>query len=51
LTVVANICVMCEQRIAFQWTVPQLAIMINYNSTWQILIQWIRDILSGDILT
>ena len=34
-----------------QWTVPQLSIMIIYNSTWSILMQWIRDILSGDNLT
>ena len=34
-----------------EWTVPQLSIMIIYNSTWPILIQWIRDILSGDNLT
>ena len=35
----------------FEWTVPQLSIMIICNSTWSILIQWIRDILSGDNLT
>jgi len=34
-----------------QWTVPQLSIMIIYNSTWSFLIQWIMDILSGDNLT
>ena len=34
-----------------QWTVPQLSIMIIYNSAWSILIQWIRDILSGNNLT
>jgi len=34
-----------------QWTVPQLSIMIIYNSAWSILFQWIRDILSGDNLT
>jgi len=34
-----------------QWTVPQLSIMIIYNSTWSILIQKIRIILSGDNLT
>jgi len=34
-----------------QWTVPQLSLMIIYNSTWSILIQWIRAILSGDNLT
>jgi len=34
-----------------EWTIPQLSIMIIYNSTWSILIQWIRDILSGDSLT
>ena len=33
------------------WTVPQLSIMIIYNSTWSILIQQIRIILSGDNLT
>jgi len=31
-------------------TVPQLSIMIIYNSTLSILIQWIRDLLSGDNL-
>jgi len=31
-----------------QWTVPQLPILIIYNSTWSILIQWIRGILSAD---
>jgi len=34
-----------------KWTVPQLSIMIIYNCKWSILIQWIRDILSGDNLT
>jgi len=34
-----------------QWTVPQLSIMIIYNSTWSILIKWIKAILSGDSLT
>ena len=34
-----------------QLTVPQLSIMVIYNSTWSILIQWIMDILSGDNLT
>jgi len=24
-----------------QWTVPQLSVMIIYNSTWSILIQWV----------
>ena len=33
------------------WTVPQLSIMVIYNSTWSILIQWIRDIVSGDNMT
>jgi len=33
-----------------QWTVPQLSIMIIYNSIWSILIQWITGILSGDNL-
>ena len=35
----------------WQWTVPQLSIVIIYNSTWSILIQKIRIILSGDNLT
>jgi len=39
------------QQVLSQWTVPHLSIMIIYNSTWSILIQWIRDILSGDNLT
>ena len=34
-----------------QWTVPQLSIMIIYNCTWSMLIQWITVILSGDNLT
>jgi len=34
-----------------QWTVPQLSIMVIYNSTWSVLIQWIMFILSGDNLT
>ena len=29
-------------------SVPQLSIMIIYNSTWSILVSWISDILSGD---
>ena len=29
-------------RLARQWTVPQLSIMIIYNITWSTLIQWIR---------
>ena len=33
-----------------QWTVPQLSIIIIYNYTWSILIQWVRDILLGDDL-
>ena len=33
------------------WTVPQLSIIIIYNSTWSILIQWIRNKLSCDNLT
>ena len=37
--------------IASVWTVPQLSFMIIYYSTWSILIQWIRAILSGDNLT
>jgi len=37
--------------VGLQWTVPQLSIMIIYNSTWSILIQWTRDILPGDKLT
>ena len=35
----------------WQWTVPKLSIMIIYNSTWSILIQQIRIILSSDNLT
>ena len=37
----------------FKWTVPQLSIIIIYNSTWSILIKQItgRIILSGDNLT
>ena len=38
-------------RFTKEWTVPQLSIMIIYNSTWSILIQQIRIILSGDNLT
>jgi len=34
-----------------EWTVPQLIIMIIYNSKWSILIQSIRVKLSGDNLT
>jgi len=34
-----------------EWTDPQLSIMIIYNSTWSILIQKLRIILSGDNLT
>ena len=34
-----------------QWTVPHLSIIIIFNSSWSILIQWIRDILVGDNLT
>jgi len=33
------------------WTVPQMSIIIIYNSTWSILIQLIRIKLSGDNLT
>jgi len=33
----------CETGMT-QWTVPQLSIMIIYNSTWSILIQRIRNI-------
>ena len=33
------------------WTDPQLSIIIIYNSTWSIVIQYIRIILSGDNLT
>jgi len=36
---------------SIQWTVPQLLIMIIYNCTLSILIQYIRIILSADILT
>ena len=28
-----------------QWAVPELSIVIIYNSTWSILIQWIRIII------
>jgi len=39
----------CSWSVASQQsTVPQLLIMIIYNSTWSILIQWIMVILSGD---
>ena len=34
-----------------QWTVPQLSVMIIYNSTWFILIQQTRIILACDNLT
>jgi len=34
-----------------QWKGPLMSILIIYNSTWSILIQWIRVILSGDNLT
>ena len=34
----------------YQWTVPQLSIMIIYNCTWSILIQQIRILLSADNL-
>ena len=33
------------------WTVPQLSVLIIYNSSWSTLIQWIWHILSGDNLT
>ena len=42
---------LCAPLADVQWTVPQLSIMIIYNSTWSILIQKIRIILSGDNLT
>ena len=45
--IIINIIIIIEG----EWTVPQLLIMIIYNCTWSILIQWIRDILSGDKLT
>ena len=32
-------------------TVPQLSIMIVYNSTWSILIHWIKVKLPGNNLT
>jgi len=32
-------------KITTQWTVPQLSIMIIYNSTLSILIQWIRAMI------
>jgi len=34
-----------------KWTVPRVSIMIIYNSTWLILIQWILVQMSGDNLT
>ena len=34
-----------------KWTVPQMSIIIIYNSAWSILIQSIRIKLSGDNLT
>ena len=34
-----------------RWTIPQMSIIIIYNITWSILIQWIRIKLSGDNLT
>ena len=37
--------------IIVEWTVPQLSIMIIDNSTWSVLIQWIKVVLSGDNLT
>ena len=37
--------------INIKWTVPQLSVIIIYNSAWSILIQWLRFILSGDNLT
>ena len=40
-----------SRDMTIQWTVLQLSIMIIYNSTWPILIQQIRIILSGDNLT
>jgi len=42
---------LCVVLVSKQWTDPQLSIMIIYNSTWSILIQSIRIILSGDNLT
>jgi len=33
------------------WTVPQMSIFIIYNSTWSIVIQWIRVMNFGDNLT
>jgi len=35
----------------YEWTVPQLSVIIIFNRTLSILIQWIRVILSGDDLT
>ena len=34
-----------------QWTVPQLSVIVIYNSTWSKLIQWIMVTFSGDNLT
>jgi len=34
-----------------QWIVLQLSILIIFNGTWSILIQWIRVMMSGDNLT
>ena len=42
-----NVCARHKQ----QCTVPQMSIIIIYNSTWSILIQQIRIKLSGDNLT
>jgi len=42
---------MSYDQTAEEWTVPQMSIIIMYNSTWSILIQKIRIKLSGDNLT
>jgi len=50
----SSLCTLCNVFESCQWTewtVPQLSIMIIYNSSWSILIKWIRDIFSGDNLT
>jgi len=35
----------------YEWTVPQLSIIIIYSNTWSFLIQWVRVIFSGENLT
>ena len=41
----------CNKTNELQWNVPQMSIIIIYNSTWSILIQQIRIKLSGNNLT